>query len=279
MASHLPRTPAWFNIVIKRKSFLATLLFFAFEGIVANRADDFFVKLIPLFNRPIPIPLWLAVILLLAIILPCTVIIQHYRTAHEISAKLNSLDETLLLLLPKLYTASDADQALRRFFDEFLYQTLEFLQPLDGCGISIYSLDPNDPDYLIAYCQCESPNEKPSKARFYVGQGVNTKRGVAGFTFLDQKSQIVHISRKNGKFYADHPEYIFLEKNDRRRYTYMSLITVPIIGDRNDSLGVLCLYSSSVTAFDSMSVREILIAIAHRLSAAMLIAHKNHIPP
>jgi hypothetical protein len=277
MASHLPRISAWFNIVIK--SFSATLLLFAFGGIVGNRADYFFMKLIPLFNEPIPIPLWFAVILQLAIILACTVIVQHYRTAHQISAKLNSLDETLLLLLPKLYTAPDADQALRLFFDEFLHQTLEFLQPLDGCGISIYSLDPNDPDYLTTYCQCELPNEKPNKARFYVGQGTNTKRGVAGLTFLDQKSQIVHISRKNGKYHADHPEYIFLEKNDRRRYSYMSLITVPIIGDRSDSLGVLCLYSSSVTAFDSASVQEILIAIAHRLSAAMLIARTNHVSP
>jgi hypothetical protein len=278
MASHLPKISTWFNIFL---SFSATLLVVAIQQIVGNRADELFKEFItPLFNGPIPIPLLLTVILLLAIILACVVIIQHYRTAHQISAKLNSLDETLLLLLPKLlYTAPDADQALRLLFEDFLHQTLEFLQPLDGCGISIYSLDPNDPDYLITYCQCELPNEKPNKARFYVGQGINTKRGVAGLTFLDQKSQIVHISRKNGKFHADHPEYIFLEKNDRRRYSYMSLITVPIIGDRNDSLGVLCLYSSSVTAFDSVSVQTILIAIAGRLSAAMLIARTNQMSP
>jgi len=276
MASHLPRFPAWFKILLSSS---ATLLFIAIQGIVGNRADYFFIRLIPLFKVHITIPLWFAVILQLAIIFLCTVIVQRYRTAHQISAKLHSLDETLLLLLPKLCTVPDADQALRLFFEEFLCQTLDFLQPLDGCGISIYSLDPEEPDYLTTYCQCELPNEKPSKARFYVGQNVNTKRGIAGLTFLDKKSRIVHLSRKNGRFYADDPEYIFLEPNNRRRFSYMSLITVPIIGDANDSLGVLCVYSSSLTALDSVSVRDILIALAGRLSAAILIARTNHILP
>jgi hypothetical protein len=89
----------------------------------------------------------------------------------------------------------------------------------------------------------------------------------------------VHLSRRNGELQADNPEYIFFDKAKRRRFPYKSLITVPIIGDMGDCLGVMCLYSNCVTAFDSSAVKNLLVAISGRLSTAMLVAKAHHMHP
>jgi GAF domain-containing protein len=276
MAFSLSRIPNWVKVLI---TFLGTLSIIAINGIVGNRADAGFLKVLPLLHSPIKIPVWAVLALLLSTIFPLIVALQHYYKAHQIVTKLNKLDETLLLLLPKLYVTHDINEALKRLLEEFLSRTIDLVQLLDGCGIAVYGPDHNDRDYLTTWCQLESPNENKEKARFYIGNDPNKKRGVAGYTFLDKTRRIVHLFKKNGGWQADNHEYIFLVDSRSRRRSYTALITVPIIGDANDSLGVLCLYSNSITAFDSTAVQDLLIAIAGRLSAAMLVARTYQIRP
>jgi hypothetical protein len=276
MALNLSRIPLWLRISIGS---VGTLTIIAAQGILGNRADAALVSILPFLTIPIKVPLWFALVFVILVVSPCVLVIQRYHAAHQISVKLHSLDETLWYLLPKLCEAPDASLALKRFFDEFLEQTLEFLQLLDNCGIAVYAPDTSDPNYLTTLFYLESPNESHDKARFYIGNGSNTKRGIAGVTFLDQKSHVVHLSRKNGELHADHSEYLFFDNPKRRRFPYKSLITVPIIGDAGDSLGVMCLYSNSATAFDSNAVKNLLVAIAGRLSTAMLVARAHHMHP
>ncbi|BDA67617.1 hypothetical protein CAL7716_017830 [Calothrix sp. PCC 7716] len=276
MALNLPKIPSWLKISIAS---IGTVTAFAFEGIIGNTAHDALKYASPFLNISITVRLWVAILCVFFVVFPCLLVIQRYHAAHQISVKLHSLDETLWYLLPKLCEAPDASLALQRFFDEFLEQTLEFLQLLDGCGIAVYAPDVTDPDYLTTWFFLEYPNESPDKARFYIGNGSNAKRGIAGLTFLDKKSYVVHLSRKNGELQADNPEYIFFDKAKRRRFPYKSLITVPIIGDTGDCLGVMCLYSNYVTAFDSSAVKNLLVAISGRLSTAMLVAKAHHMHP
>ncbi|MBH8552975.1 hypothetical protein I8751_11470 [Nostocaceae cyanobacterium CENA357] len=277
MALNLPIIPNW----AKLASFLGTLLIIVINGIVGNRADEFFLQvLLPYLKQTIRLELWWAVLGLLIGVCPLLIILRYYYKAHQIAIKLNKLDESLLLLLPELSANPDINEALKRLFEDFISRTLDVLQLLDGCGIAVYAPDPNDSDFLNTWCQLESPNENKEKARFYIGSDTSRKRGVAGNTFLDKNRRVVHLTRKNGAWQADSHEYVFLvDSRSRRRLSYRTLITIPISGDANDNLGVLCLYSNNITAFDSIAVQDLLVAIAGRLSAAMLLARTYRAQP
>ncbi|WP_026735031.1 GAF domain-containing protein [Fischerella sp. PCC 9605] len=265
MALNLSKLPDWAKLTV------STLSIIALSGIVGNRADAIFLNILSLLSQRITVSLWVAMSVLLITIFSLIVILRYYYKAHQIATKINKLDESLLLLQPKLHVNSDITEALKRLLDEFLSRTLDLLHYLDGCGIAVYAPDPNDPEYLTTLCQLESPNEVKEKARFYIGNDSHKKRGVAGNTFIDQTRRIVHLYRKNGIWHSDNPDYIFLQDNrNRRRLSYRTLIAIPIIGDANNSLGVLCLYSDCVSAFDSRAVQDLLTAIALRLSAPML---------
>ncbi|MBD2337987.1 GAF domain-containing protein [Calothrix sp. FACHB-156] len=276
MALNFSKIPNWVKVIL---TFLGTLSLIAINGILGNRADAGFLQVIPLLYKTINIPIWISIVVLLSTVFPLLIACQYYYKAHQIATKLNKLDETLLLLLPKLYVTPDINEALKRLLEEFLSRTIDLVHLLDGCGIAVYGPDHNDRDYLTTWCQLESPNENKEKARFYVGNNPNQKRGVAGNTFVDKTRHIVHLVKKNGEWQADNHEYIFLVDSRSRRRAYTALITVPIIGDANESLGVLCLYSNNITAFDSTAVQDLLSAIAGRLSAAMLVARTYQIRP
>jgi|GEM_PF-5983481 hypothetical protein len=280
MALHLSKIPNWLKGLI---SLLATLILAVTTNVIGNGASKVFEdKILPFIKGSTGLPRWISITILLVVIFCSIIPLQHYRKAHQISSKLHSLVETLLLLLPKVYVAQDVDQALVLLLDEFLEKTLEFLQMLEGCGIAVYALDPQDPNYLAILSQVASPNEDASKARFYVGTNIipHTPRGIAAFTFLEQKTCVVHLIRKNGQIYADHEQYVYLLKRDRLRLPYKSLIAVPILGDGNNCIGTLCLYSSYYKAFDSPGIQTLLNAITGHLSAAMQIARtrQNAIP-
>ncbi|QLE56645.1 GAF domain-containing protein [Nostoc sp. TCL26-01] len=277
MALNLPKIPDWVKLAI---SFFGSLLIIAVSGIVGNRADAVFVKVLPVLEKPLSLKLWVVTLVLLITLCPLLVSLRHYYEAHQIAIKLNKLDESLLRLLPKLSVNPDINESLKRLFEEFISGTLDLLQPLDGCGIAIYAPDPSDPDFLHTWCQLESPNESKEKARFYIGNDPHKKRGVAAHTFLDKNRRIVHLFKKNGAWQADSDDYVFFaDSRSRRRLSYRTLITIPIIGDAKDSLGVLCLYSNNVTAFDSTAVQDLLIAIANRLSTPILLARTYQVQP
>ncbi len=269
MAFNLPRIPNWVRIVI---SFFASLSLAVFTSIVTNQVNKAFPKkLLDLINQPVPITLWILVLALLITLLPLFLTARHYHKAHQIAIKLNELDDSLLLLLPKLDVNPNIHESLRRLLEQFIEKTHNIMPLLDGCGIAIYAPDPSNPDFLTTWCQSQSPNEYGNKVGFYIGQDPNQNRGCAGCTFVDGKRRIVHLSRINKMWHADDPQYIFSKDRTGRILDYMTLITIPIIGGTH-SLGVLCLYSKDVTTFDSKATQELLFVIANRLAAVMLVA-------
>ncbi|MEH2199026.1 hypothetical protein [Nostoc sp.] len=274
MAFNLPKIPNWVKIVI---SFLASLSLAAFSGVIGNQADKVFSeKLLPLINEPLPVRLWVLVLALLIALLPLSLTAIHYHKAHQIAIKLNELDESLLLLLPKLDVNPNINESLKRLLEQFIEKTLNIMPLLDGCGIAIYAPDLSDPDFLTTWCQSHSPNEYGNKVRFYIGKDPNQNRGCAGCTFIDKKRRVVHLSRINNMWHADDPQYIFSKDRTGRILDYVTLITIPIIGG-TDSLGVLCLYSRDVTTFDSKATQELLFVIANRLAGVMLIARNYQV--
>lgn len=274
MAFNLPKIPNWVKIVI---SFLASLSLAAFSGVIGNQADKVFSeKLLPLINEPIPVKLWVLALVLLITLLPLSLTAIHYHKAHQIAIKLNELDESLLLLLPKLDVNPNIHESLKRLLEQFIEKTLNIMPLLDGCGIAIYAPDPSDPDFLTTWCQSQSPNEYGNKVRFYIGKDSNPNRGCAGCTFIDKKRRVVHLSRINNMWHADDPQYVFSKDRTGRILDYATLITIPIIGG-TDSLGVLCLYSRDVTTFDSKATQELLFVIANRLAGVMLVARNYQV--
>jgi hypothetical protein len=100
MALNLPKIPNWAKIAI---SFLGSLFIISLGGILGNRADAVFLIILPLIDKPLTIKLWVVIAALLITIFPLLLSLRHYYIAHQIATKLNKLDESLLLLLPKLY--------------------------------------------------------------------------------------------------------------------------------------------------------------------------------
>lgn len=274
MAFNLPRIPNWVKKIVI--SFVVFLSIAAFSGIVGNQADKAFEKkLFPLINQPPQVNLWVLVLPLLIIVLPLSLTAIYYHKAHQIAIKLNKLDESLLLLLPKLDVNPNIHESLKRLLEQFIEKTHNIMPLLDGCGIAIYAPDPSDPDFLTTWCQSQSPNEYGNKVRFYVGKDPNP-RGCAGCTFIDKKRRVVHLSRIGSVWHADDPEYVFSKDKTARVLDYVTLITIPIIGG-TDSLGVLCLYSRDVTTFDSKATQELLFVIANRLAGVMLVARNYQV--
>ncbi|MBW4676593.1 MAG: hypothetical protein KME52_22045 [Desmonostoc geniculatum HA4340-LM1] len=99
------------------------------------------------------------VLAFLITLLPLLLTARHYHKAHQIAIKLNELDDSLLLLLPKLDVNPNIHESLKRLLEQFIEKTHNIMPLLDGCGIAIYAPDPSNPDFLTTWCQSQSPNE------------------------------------------------------------------------------------------------------------------------
>lgn len=255
------------------------LLLAALTGIVGNRADAKFLEALPLLsflNYTIKIKLWSLILLLLIIPSPALYILLKYQKALKRLSRLNQLDDRLLRLLVKLNNKANTVDTNNGFLQDFLKDALVALDATDSCGISIYCRDPGDLNYLMRWKWYSYPSLPMTESlRFYLGdsdQGDNSiRRGVMGTTFRDKEVRIVHLYvKKEGRWEADNPDYIMSSECPP---PYPALITMALTTNMHDdtpSLGVLCLYSTNVQAFDSPQVRALVKSLAQRLSIIML---------
>lgn len=248
------------------KSIWFFLLSAVLGGIIGNRADTGFMQALPYIGKPITLPLWIFIALVVLTAAPFAITSLRFRKAHQIAVKLNELDDTFLLLLSKLDVNPDLEEGIALLIDQFLEETLELF--VDGCRISVLRPDRNDPDFLTIWRSLRIPVETVKRTRFYIGtNNFNNQRGIAGYTFSDCKLRVVRLLSTNGEWIADSSEYKVFVKHKYPPYKVFA--AVPIVSNPGKCIGVLCIDSMVQAAFDSEKVNHLLLAVAHRLATAM----------
>jgi hypothetical protein len=274
--------------------FISPILIAALTGIVGNRADALFLITFELMGRKIPIQLWVLALLMVIALLPSTLRAAKLYRAHKIAINLIELDDTLLRLLREfkqtynssgrsLFRASrpPRNEAVQRLVEDLLEKALDVFYLFENCAIEMWHPDPNSPDDLILWGQANSVDSARARTRFYIGSQDRPRSGLAGYTFIDREIRVTHISRKNGEWVADLPEYLFISGRERaNRFPYRTLIAIPIIvasTDQSDRcIGVLCMYSMDSNAFDSGETQKLLVSIADRIASMCVITQNLH---
>ena len=184
----------------------------AITGIIGNRADFTFQEALPLINQPVTIKLWAIVLLLLIIPSPAIYLLIRYQKALESLGNLSKLDDRLLRLLVKLRNGNRA-ATIETLVEDFLVDILNALDASGSCGISIYRRDPEDSDYLIRWKSSSRPLEDDAGLKFFVGDSSSLdRRGIAGKTFRDKETRLVHITFAGRKCVPDNPDYLLVRE-------------------------------------------------------------------
>lgn len=261
------REPKFLNQLIGLFLFFATA---AIAGIVGNYADrnlsrlDFFFKW--------SIDFWAFLIILALCLLPTLGMLIHYYSAHKLASRLNEMDDRLIRLLPSLYLGErsfqEREDSIRRVVKDLQQEVLRIFNSFQQCGIAIYL--PSNENYLVTWTHHSTPNEIDSTLSFYIGidssrNAPTGARGIAGETFLDGKTRVVHINEKG---IPDNPSYI---RSPSGRIGYRALICASITDGASGrrSVGVLCFYSPHTNAFDSTSVQKLVEGLARRFSSVL----------
>ena len=250
----------------------------AITGIIGNRADATVQEALPLVNQTVTIKLWAFMLLLLIIPSPAIYLLIRYKKALESLGNLSKLDDRLLRLLVKMRNGNKANKTTtsETLVEDFLVDILNALEASGSCGISVYRRDPKDSNYLVRWKSSSRPLEEGTSLKFFVGSNpldqVKKPRGIAGKTFRDKETRVVHITSEGGKCVPDNSDYLII-REEPYLPPYQALIAVSIttnVNDDSESLGVLCLYTNTKTAFDSSQVQNLIKALAKRLSIIML---------
>ena len=261
----------------------ATLLTLSLSGIIGNRADSALLQLLPFFQQTVTVAVarWLLVLVVLlpsfAIGVPLGLTAFHYYRSQQAAINLVKLDDSLLRLLSSFNQTQDKKAATTLLFQEFLEDTLELFR--DGCRISILRPDCNNPEFLTVWQSLRVPLETIQRTEFYIGSNSTHKQiGIAGLAFKNQTLEVIHLSWQNNHWVPDNPKYYtFVQRDTPKSMPYRAIVVVPIINNANPSqcLGVLCLDSMDIQAFDSKRVQDGLRAVSDRISATLLIL-ENH---
>ena len=255
-----------------RNLVIAALLFItsaATAGIIGNRANDHFGKLLPFLGQAVPITIGSSLLVLVLGSIPITVLVIKYYTALGILSDLNKLDDSLFRIFPKLYKAESPHEkemmkkrAAKKLLNDFVK-----LENFKLCGIALYC--PNEHgSYLITWLRFSTPNEMDDESlAFYIGDESTTNsptggRGIAGTTFIDGETRVVHFD-KHGD--ADNNIYI---PSPSGRIGYHSLICAAIPG-AGVNLATLCLYSNRKDKFDSKNMKKMVQSIAERFAVVL----------
>lgn len=253
--------------------FIAFLLTAALAGVVGNRTDVFVVEILPEFlSQKLTISVgWLAFALIWLVGFPLYRS-RKYQVALQNVSNLNKIGDKLARSIPSLY-ALPADREIAELsaqrFARSLFKDIVKDSPFDTCGIAIYYPNRENTDYLNTWLSYSSPNETSSTLAFYIGSesgpdSPSNARGIAGTTFLDGQTRIVHFDKD------ERPDNRLYLASDNGRIGYRSLIcSVISSGLEPKSIGVLCLYGSSQSAFDSKSTSTIVESLAYRFSAVL----------
>jgi hypothetical protein len=251
----------------------------AVAGIIGNRADFLFVWLWGLITTA-GLRAWV-IILLLLLLISWILIVFRWRHNRSLSHGLDTidnvvkLDDSLLRLIPSLISAQDREGEMKRLLVELLRDaTRAFAGDVHRASIL---LPDTSRDHLRVWAHYQMPEESVARLKFYIGQEVDRKRGVAGEVFLDSQLRVVHIKEDNGHWKPDTGSYIVFDA--KRPYPpYRSFVSVPIVvgEETTDCLGVVCFDSENLAAFDPPEIQYLLLKLGNRIAAGLLIY--QHLP-
>lgn len=247
----------------------------ASAGIIGNSIYDALPDIVAYLKEPQPVSRWLFPPFFgtLAIVIPFLCI--RYLDGREIAATLIGIDAWILRSIDSLYTTQNHNEVVaftKTVCDRIFKKTLA-VKRFRKCGIAIYL--PDEPKQnLLIWSSNGTPNEISPKLKFNIsdinGQAEND-RGVAGKTYLDGETRIIHINN-DGLSAKDSPFYF---QSPQGRVSYKSFICVAISKDiHEENIGVLCIYSLYENTFDPKAAVELVAAIAQRLSSVIHACYK-----
>jgi hypothetical protein len=251
----------------------------ATAGIIGNRADFLFVLLWGLITTG-GLRAWV-IILLLLLLISWILLVFKWRRNRSLSRGLDTidnvvkLDDSLLRLITSLVSAQDREGEMKRLLVELLRDaTRAFVGDVHRASIL---LPDTSRDHLRVWAHYQMPEESVARLKFYIGQEVDRKRGVAGEVFLDGQLRVVHIKEDNGHWKPDTESYRVFDA--KRPYPpYRSFVSVPIVvgEEAADCLGVVCFDSENLAVFDPPEIQYLLLKLGNRIAAGLLIY--QHLP-
>jgi GAF domain-containing protein len=268
---------------------IGAVLIIAIQGIIGNGADTIFRLLVPRIIQSATqdaLP-WLITLGSLIIGLGG---VAYYRLhgkalnlALDRANKMIELDGSMLRVLasriPSSNQLSHVDQEKLILKEVLRDATVAFEGHVHRAAI--ITPEPTG-QFLRCWAHYNMPQESVEDMEFYIGfdnQRGAQACGVAGDAFLSGKLRVAHLTQVHDQWVCDHPKY--KESRVRRPYpSYRSLVAVPITGidpivrNATTCLGVLCFDSQNEEIFDSKEIQEVLITLAERLAAAMLITRQ-----
>lgn len=262
-----------------------------FYGILGNRADALFLWFLQLMTSSYQANLWPWIIMAALLVLFSIATFFMLRQIGSLSRTLKStsnlveLDDSLLRILaswvPPLPT--DRDIQVQRTLKEVLRDaTVEFNGHVGRAAILL----PNSAgDFLECWVHYQMPQESIDDMKFYIGsdpQIQSDRGGVAGAVYRDQEIVVGHMTqRKNGHWICDDCEDYVKFHGTRPFPPYRSFVNIPIITVSSGAghsnlicLGVICFDSMDEDVFDSKDVKVVLLSIARRVAATILICNQ-----
>ncbi len=253
---------------IRNRAWVSVLGLFLITQIGSHYIDKLLDWAGPFLASSVTVQVWWLVFLIVIIVVLPTLLALSYKYAHHRANRLNELDDSLLRLLSGLISSSsftEKDDAMIRLLDEFLYDATKMFTDVQRG--SVLRLDPDDPSYLSIWKSRGMPVESVDQTRFYIGSESDKERGIAGRTYLDGNLRVVHLSKKNGSWVPDSLDY---KKSIRRdRPPYHSFAVVPMNSSEGKPIGVLCFDSMTQHEFDSPKIKDLLLALGNRITAAV----------
>lgn len=199
---------------------------------------------------------------------------NNLKASLEGRNKLFRVVDSLLRLLPSLISAEDPnkEEEMHRLMRSLLANATKLVPQVYGASLFL----PNESCQEMTIWEHQGvPGDSAARAKCYIGPAdVNRKRGIAGEAFVKKELILTHLigQDEDGQWQFDKPSYIdFTEEGTYP--AFKSLVCIPIIAGTSsiDCLGVVCLDSANVAAFDSPDAQELLKLLARYFASAILI--------
>ena len=258
----------------------------AINGIIGNRADEIFQLVLnglsgAFQHDALPWTIVVGVVVLAgAGIGFCWLQISVLQVALKRANKMIALDGSLLRLLASWQPTERGTRQVERLLkDVLLDASSEFEGDVSRAAILVPDVKGEFLRYWVGF---DMPQESLNDLEFYIGKDKLKRErdgGVAGEVFTSGRLLVGHMKRIDNFWVCDLEMY--KKPRGRRPFPpYRALVSVPIMGsdpDKPDStrcLGVLCFDSYNEDAFDSQDVKEVLLMLASRIAAVILISEK-----
>ena len=184
------------------------------------------------------------------------------------------LADASMILMPSLISTQNIDTEMHRFIKKLLASATRVFSKVYGS--SLFLPDIANKEDLTIWEHYQVPTDSVMRAKCYIGPArLDRKRGVAGEAFLKKEVIVAHITKEqdeNGQWKFDKESYIpFTEEGTYPAFNSFACVPIIVGASSNDCLGVVCVDSVDIAAFDSVDVREILLRLGRYIGAALLI--------